>query len=204
MRTGGISRSGGRLRDSFTRDSDRIAGYDAKRSSHRVTRRSGRRRPAALCFRARRIAGRGRRRSGSRRPSVRKIRAIERQIANGPVAGLPLHLLPRTQEYPRSQIDQGHLPQCGQLPLFNRVQKNWVNKWQIILRRQLEESDMYSESTTTGGIQDLLAISAEYLGMGTDAVVACRDRSIEPFGNFHNSDRSFHDDSERLQTITKQ
>jgi len=63
---------------------------------------------------------------------------------------------------------------------------------------------MYSESTTTRDIQDLLAISAEYLGMGKDAVIACRDRSIEPFGNLNNSDRSFHDDSERLQTMTKQ
>lgn len=63
---------------------------------------------------------------------------------------------------------------------------------------------MYSASTTTRDIQGLLAISAEYLGMGTDPVVACRDRSIEPFGNFNNSDSFFHDDSERPQTLMKQ
>ena len=42
---------------------------------------------------------------------------------------------------------------------------------------------MYSESTMTVETQELLAISSEYLRMGKDAVVACRDRSIEPFGN---------------------
>ena len=63
---------------------------------------------------------------------------------------------------------------------------------------------MYSEPTTTVDIQGLLAISAEYLGMGTDAVVACRDRSIEPFGTFNNSAPFFRDDSETPQTITKQ
>jgi hypothetical protein len=62
---------------------------------------------------------------------------------------------------------------------------------------------MYSESTTTADMQEFLAISAEYLGMGADAVVACRDRSIEPFGKFHNCDASL-DDSERLQTMMNQ
>ena len=47
---------------------------------------------------------------------------------------------------------------------------------------------MNSESTTTVEIHEFLAISGEYLGMGTDAVAACRDRSIEPFGNFNNAD----------------
>jgi hypothetical protein len=47
---------------------------------------------------------------------------------------------------------------------------------------------MNSESNTTVETQELLAISAEYIGMGTDAVVACRDRAIEPFGNLDNSD----------------
>lgn len=41
---------------------------------------------------------------------------------------------------------------------------------------------MYSEANTTVEIEELLAVSAEYLGMGTDPVVACRDRSVEPFG----------------------
>ena len=41
---------------------------------------------------------------------------------------------------------------------------------------------MYTESSMTSEIQELMAVSAEYLGMGTDAVVACRDLSIEPFG----------------------
>ena len=63
---------------------------------------------------------------------------------------------------------------------------------------------MYIDSTKTGDIQDLLAISAEYLGMGTDPVVACRDRSVEPFGDFNDSVPSFHDDSGRLQTLMKQ
>ena len=63
---------------------------------------------------------------------------------------------------------------------------------------------MYSDSTKTGDIQDLLAISAEYLGIGRAPVVACRDRSVEPFGDFNDSDPSFPDDSERLQTLTKQ
>ena len=42
---------------------------------------------------------------------------------------------------------------------------------------------MNNESNTTAEIQELLAISGEYLSMGTDPVVACRDRSIEPFGD---------------------
>ncbi len=63
---------------------------------------------------------------------------------------------------------------------------------------------MYIDSTKTSDIQDLLAISAEYLGMGTDPVVACRDRSVEPFGDFNDSIPSVHDDSERLQTLLKQ
>ena len=41
---------------------------------------------------------------------------------------------------------------------------------------------MYGESSMTSEIQELMAVSAEYLGMGTDAVVACRDLSVEPFG----------------------
>ena len=41
---------------------------------------------------------------------------------------------------------------------------------------------MYRESSVTSEIQELMAVSAEYLGMGTDAVAACRDLSIEPFG----------------------
>lgn len=63
---------------------------------------------------------------------------------------------------------------------------------------------MNSESTTTVDTRAWLAISAEYLGMVADAVVACGDRSIEPFGNFNNSDCLLHDDSERLRTIMKQ
>jgi len=56
---------------------------------------------------------------------------------------------------------------------------------------------MYSESNTTVEIQELLAVSAEYLGMGTDAVVACRDRSIEPFGRFIGTNRA----PQRRQTV---
>ena len=63
---------------------------------------------------------------------------------------------------------------------------------------------MYSESTTTVETQELLAISAEYLGMGTDPVVACRDLSIEPFGYSNNTVRNFHDDSKRLEMIVTQ
>lgn len=49
---------------------------------------------------------------------------------------------------------------------------------------------MHSKPATTVEIQELLAISAEYLGMGTDPVVACRDRSIEPFGDRVDTDRA--------------
>ena len=49
---------------------------------------------------------------------------------------------------------------------------------------------MYSESTTTVETQELLAISSEYLSLGADAVVACRDRSIEPFGDRVDADRA--------------
>ena len=49
---------------------------------------------------------------------------------------------------------------------------------------------MHSQSTTTIETQELLAISSEYLGMGTDAVVACRDRSIDPFGDRVDADRA--------------
>ena len=62
---------------------------------------------------------------------------------------------------------------------------------------------MYSDSTKTGDIQDLLAISAEYLGMGSDPVVACRDRSVEPFGDFNEPLPSFHGDCDKPQTRTK-
>ena len=49
---------------------------------------------------------------------------------------------------------------------------------------------MYSEANTTVEIEELLAVSAEYLGMGTDPVVACRDRSVEPFGIYADLNRA--------------
>lgn len=49
---------------------------------------------------------------------------------------------------------------------------------------------MQSASSTTVEIQELLAISSEYLMLGTDAVVACRDRAIEPFGERMSADRA--------------
>ena len=57
---------------------------------------------------------------------------------------------------------------------------------------------MNSDSTKTADILDLLAISGDYIGMGADPVVACRDRSVEPFGDFSDSDPPFRDDTESL------
>ena len=49
---------------------------------------------------------------------------------------------------------------------------------------------MHSASNTTVEIEELLAISAEYLVLGTDPVDACRDRSVEPFGEHAGADRA--------------
>ena len=43
---------------------------------------------------------------------------------------------------------------------------------------------MYREPNTSAEIQDFLAVSALYLGIGTDVEVACSDRAIAPvFGH---------------------
>ena len=56
---------------------------------------------------------------------------------------------------------------------------------------------MYGESNNAVAIQELLAVSAEYLGMGTDPVVACRDRSIEPFIGYKDANRA----PQRLEAV---
>ncbi len=113
-------------------------------------------------------------------------------------------LLVNRSAVPRSQIDQRGYPRCALLPLFNLGFKKLRKQAANYRNTTVGENNMYIDSTNTGEIQDLLAISAEYLGMGTDPVVACRDRSVEPFGDFDESAPSSHDDSERLQTIVKQ